>query len=220
MADINPLIPLATLIASLVACFASLHAADAASDTAKDVAETNGKFNEKIATMNAEFAEGLAGLKSIFDQELKEHEYRLAYLKELALKRITIYEEFMLVVGQLMTMDPDEGGFIEHPFLSEDKYKRFINRLFGMLQKTIWLNRNTKLKFIDFQEKAENFDDFFREHEYDFSRIRYSPERTALIRHSIELQKHFARDFLYLSDYKHLSEAIGFEDEETGSSLP
>lgn len=128
-----------------VAAIASVYNAFESQKNAKDIAEMNSRFSKELAEINA-----------LFGKDLKKVEFRLAYQKELALKRIHAYDNVLERISGLLEMEEDVGDI---GVLVQADGRLFSKHLVKMrIQNDIaWLRRDTALIFHSWLTIAANY---------------------------------------------------------------
>lgn len=169
----------ATLIAAIIAALVSIYSACRSRKTAIEVAK-----------LNADFAE-----------ELKRHEYRLTYQKEIATKRMGAHDRLLGLIDSLFMPEyQDQSEVIkENPFRDPNLLNNYLVDLFSFSGSLHWLDQDALVRFYAFRNAVRDAVDLFDRHPTSRN-IPMTTEGKHVRRTALQLRTQLIHDYFHLHE--------------------
>lgn len=121
-------------------------------ESAQKIAEVSAKMSQEIATMNANFNKEIAALNANYNLQLKEHEYRLAFVKEVSIKRAKIYDTFITVATGFIDKESRTGKYAPSIATHCDTFYKFYYNWMDLDYMVTWLTQESHLIYSSISE--------------------------------------------------------------------
>jgi hypothetical protein len=199
-----PWLQLALAIPSFLTMLITIWVATKTAKTSKEVADAQAKASKETANLVADF-----------NRELKEHEFRLAYMKEIIQRRAAAYDKLLDYIEKYFDDDFFPDGSFDLRFSSLEKVESFFAETQKMANNIDLLRYETVQIFMmtmfagafNLHTKAQELDELIdpdSEDSEDMKELSFhrelSEDISQLRKHMFNLRSKAHEDLLYLHD--------------------